>query len=134
MLAVVRSLIVVLLLLSSRMILIGTVLAVSVAAWAYYGYRHIGCHPMFSSANIDCGSVQALAAEHSLAIVKALAPYQKDLQDNQTELTLYIGAAVVVALVVEVTLGLFAVIRRRRARRDLFKGATNITGKDAGEA
>jgi hypothetical protein len=129
MLTVVRSLIVVLLLVSSRMILIGTVLFVSVAAWAYYGYQQIGCHPMFSSANIDCGSVQALAAEHSLAIVKLLAPYQQQLQDNQTELTLYIGAAVIGAVVIEVIFGFVAIIRRRRAKRDLFKGATAVKEK-----
>lgn len=131
MLAVFRTLIVVLMLISSRMILIGTVLAVSMAAWGYYGYQHIACHPMFSSANIDCGSVQALAAEHSLALVKLLAPYQTVLQDNQTELTLYVGAAVIGAVAIELAFGVFAVMRRRRARRDLFKGATQVAGTSA---
>jgi len=120
-----------LLLLSSRVVLIGGVIGGAAAAWGYYGYQRIGCHPMFSSANIECGTVQVMSAEHSLAMVRVLAPYQQQLRDNQTELMLYGGIALLWAVVIELALGVFAIMRRRRAKRDLFKGATNVKAEES---
>jgi len=119
------------LLLSARAVLIGAIVGAAAAAWGYYGYQRIGCHPMFSSANIDCGTVQVLSAEHSLAMARMLAPYQQQLQDNQAGLMLYAGVAVLSALMIELGLGVFAVMRRRRARRDLFKGATAMKAEES---
>lgn len=119
-----------LLLLSSRTVLIGAVVGGAAAAWGYYGYQRIGCHPMFSSANIECGTVQVMAAEHSLAMARMLAPYQQQLQENQTELMLYGGVAVLWAVVIEVIFGIVA-ISRRRAKRDLFKGATDVKAEQS---
>ena len=120
-----------LLLLSSRVVLIGGVIGGAAAAWGYYGYQRIGCHPMFSSANIECGTVQVMSAEHSLAMVRVLAPYQQQLRDNPTELMLYGGIALLWAVVIELALGVFAIMRRRRAKRDLFKGATNVKAEES---
>ncbi|EDM69401.1 hypothetical protein RAZWK3B_11702 [Roseobacter sp. AzwK-3b] len=120
-----------LLLLSSRVVMIGAVLGGAAAAWGYYGYQRIGCHPMFSSANIECGTVQVMSAEHSLAMVRTLAPYQQQLRDNQTELMLYGGIALLWAVVIELAFGVFAIMRRRRAKRDLFKGATDIKAEES---
>lgn len=122
-----------LLLLSSRTVLIGAVVGGAAAAWGYYGYQRIGCHPMFSSANIECGTVQVMAAEHSLAMARMLAPYQQQLQDNQTELMLYGGVVVLWAVVIEVIFGIVAISRRRREKRDLFKGATDVPGTQTRE-
>lgn len=119
------------LLLSARAVLIGAVVGAAATAWGYYGYQRIGCHPMFSSANIDCGTVQVLSAEHSLAMARMLAPYQQQLQDNQAGLMLYAGVAVLSALMIELGLGVFAVMRRRRTRRDLFKGATAMKAEES---
>ena len=119
------------LLLWARAVLIGAVVAAAAAAWGYYGYQRIGCHPMFSSANIECGTVQVMSAEHSLAMVRVLAPYQQQLRDNQTELMLYGGIALLWAVVIELAFGVFAIMRRRRARRDIFKGATDVSGSEA---
>ena len=116
-----------LLLIASRVILIGGGFAALIAAWAYYGYRRIGCHPMFSgSTGVECGSVQALAAEHALAIVRTLAPYQQTLRDNQAELVAWAGAVLGAAIAVELIFGFSAVLRHRRARRDMFKGTTGV--------
>ena len=122
-----------LLLLSSRVVLISALLGGAAAAWGYYGYQRIGCHPMFSSANIECGTVQVMSAEHSLAMVRMFAPYQQQLRDNQTELMLYAGAAVIWAIVIELVFGTFAIMRRRRHKRDLFKGATHIKAAESTE-
>src|SRR6056297_3169019 len=120
-----------LLLLSSRVVLISALLGGAAAAWGYYGYQRIGCHPMFSSANIECGAVQVMSAEHSLAMVRVLAPYQQQLRANPTELMLYGGIALLWAVVIELALGVFAIMRRRRAKRDLFKGATNVKAEES---
>ncbi|EDM69383.1 hypothetical protein RAZWK3B_11612 [Roseobacter sp. AzwK-3b] len=120
-----------LLLLLSRVTLIGAVVGGIAAAWGYYGYQRIGCHPMFSSANIECGTVQVMSAEHSLAMVRVLAPYQQQLRDNQTELMLYGGIALLWAVVIELAFGVFAIMRRRRTKRDLFKGATDIKAEES---
>lgn len=119
------------LLLFARGVLISAVIGALAAAWGYFGYQRIGCHPMFSSANIECGTLQVLAAEHSLEMVRVLAPYQQQLQDNQTELMLYGGTAVIWAVVIELLFGVFAIMRRRRARRDLFKGASDIKATES---
>ncbi len=118
-----------LLLLASRATLIVAVAVLLAAAWGYYGYQRIGCHPMFSSTDIECGTVQVLAAEHSLALAKTLAPYQQQLQDNQTNLIILAGTAVIGAVVIEVIFGFVAIVRRRRAERDMFKGATAVKEK-----
>mgnify|MGYP000267497759 CR=1 FL=1 len=119
-----------LLLLLSRVTLIGAVVGGIAAAWGYYGYQRIGCHPMFSSANIECGAVQVQAAEHSLAMARMVAPYQQQVQDNQAGLMLCAGVAVLSALMIELGLGVFALMRRRRARRDLFRGATAMKAEE----
>lgn len=106
----------------ARVVLIGAGVSVCIAAWAYYGYRHIGCHPMFSSANIQCGSVQTLAAKHSLEIVRTLAPYQQTLRDNQTALMIWAGVVFGAAVAVELAFGILAIRHRRRTRRDMFEG------------
>lgn len=101
----------------ARLVLIGASAAGFLAAWAYYGYRHIGCHPMFASANIDCGPVPVLAAEHALSIVRAIAPFQQDLLANQNELMIYAAAALSAAVMIELALAVIAIIRRRSARK-----------------
>lgn len=115
----------ILLLLASRLTLIGGGLAALIAAWAYFGYRRIGCHPMFSgSTGVECGAIQSLAAEHSLEIVRTFAPHQQAIRDNQVELTIGAGVAIGTAVTVELVFGVLAILRRRRARRDGFKRAT----------
>jgi hypothetical protein len=129
-LTVVGKLLIVLLVFSARIILIGAMLAAATAAWGYYGYQQIACHPMFSSSsNVECESVQALSAEHSLAIVKVLAPYQQVLQIHQVEIALWAAVALVWAIVIEVAVGIFAIWRKKRAKRDLFKAATAVKEK-----
>lgn len=119
------------LLLSSRVVLLGTFAGGLAAAWGGYGYQRIGCHPMFSSATIECGTVQVLSAEHSLAMVRMLAPYQHVLQDNQTQLMLYVGCAVIMAVLIELIFGLFATMRRRREKRDVFQGAAHVKAEQS---
>lgn len=119
------------LLLCARAVLIAAFVGSLAAAWGYYGYQRVGCHPMFSSANIECGSVQQLAAEHAVIFARWMVPYQQRLLDNQAELTAYLGAAVISSLVIELLFGVFAILRRRRAKRDLFKGATTVKAKQA---
>ena len=101
----------------ARIVLIGASAAGFLAAWAYYGYRHIGCHPMFASANIDCGPVPVLAAEHALSIVRAIAPFQQDLLANQDLLVIYAAVALCAAVMIELALAVIAIIRRRSARK-----------------
>ena len=101
----------------ARAVLIIASLAACLAAWAYHGYKHIGCHPMFASANIDCGPVPVLAAEHTLSIVRAVAPFQQDLLANQNQLMIYTAAAVSAAIMIELLFAVIAIIRRRSARK-----------------
>jgi hypothetical protein len=100
----------------ARLVLISASAAGFWAAWAYYGYKHIGCHPMFASANIDCGPVPVLAAEHALSIVRAIAPFQQDLLANQNEMLIYAAAALNAAVMIELALAVI-IIRRRSARK-----------------
>ncbi|EDM69578.1 hypothetical protein RAZWK3B_11797 [Roseobacter sp. AzwK-3b] len=120
-----------LLLLSSRVVLIGGVIGGAAAAWGYYGYQRIGCHPMFSSANIECGTVQVMSAEHSLAMVRVLAPYQQQLRDNQTELMLYGGIALLWAVVIELGFSIVAIIRRRRSQREQARSAAALKTQES---
>lgn len=106
------------LLLSARVVLAAALLASLAAAWAYYGYKNIGCHPMFSSSNIECGSVPVLAAEHSLAMVRTLLPFQKDILESQTQLISFASAALGAAIVIELVFAVFAIVRRRSMRKN----------------
>ena len=101
----------------ARSVLIAASAAVFLAAWAYYGYKHIGCHPMFASANIECGPVPVLAAEHALSIVRTLAPFQQDFLENKDLLMIYTAAALSAAIVIELVQAVIAIIRRRSARK-----------------
>ncbi len=107
------------LLLSARVVLAVALLASLAAAWAYYGYKNIGCHPMFSSSNIECGSVPVLAAEHSLAMVRTVLPFQQDILENQTQLISYASAALGVAILIELVFALIAIVQRRSMRKKL---------------
>lgn len=106
------------LLLSARVVLAAALLASLAAAWAYYGYKKIGCHPMFSSSNIDCGSVPVLAAEHSLAMVRAVLPFQQDILANQTQLISYTSAALGAAILIELVFAAIAIVRQRGMRKN----------------
>lgn len=117
------------LLLCARAVLIAAFVGSLVAAWGFYGYQRVSCHPMFSSADIECGSAQQLAAEHAVILARSFVPYQQVLRDNQAELTLYVGVAVISSLVIELVFGVFAILRRRRVKRNLFKGATAVKAK-----
>lgn len=111
-----------LLMFTSRLILTGAILGVSVATWGYYGYTQIACHPMFSSSsNAKCGSVQTLSAELSLEIVKALAPYRQVLFTHQVEIVLWTAFALSWALIVELAFVIFEIRRKRPVRKNIFK-------------
>ncbi len=105
------------LLLSARVVLAAALLASLAVAWAYYGYKNIGCHPMFSSSNIECGAVPVLAAEHSLVMVRTLLPFQQDILANQTQLISYTAAALGMAILIELVFALIAIIRRSNMRK-----------------
>ena len=104
------------LILYARVVLIGAGVSACIAAWAYYGYRHIGCHPMFSSANIECDPVPVLAAEHALSIVRTIAPFQQDIVENRHQLLLFSAAVVGFAILIEFAFALAAIILKRRIR------------------
>lgn len=117
------------LLLCARAVLIAAFLGSIAFAWGLYGYQRISCHPMFSPANIECGNEQQLAAEHAVILARSFVPYQQVLRDNQAELTVYVGVAVISSLVIELVFAVFAILRRRRGKRNLFKGATAVKAK-----
>jgi hypothetical protein len=99
------------LILYARVVLIGAGFSACIAAWAYYGYRRIGCHPMFSgSTGVECGSVQALAAEHAMSIVRTIAPFQEDILENRDQLLLFSAALVGFAILIEVVFALATII------------------------
>lgn len=102
---------------AARIVLLATFLAAITSAWAYYGYQRMGCHPMFSSANIECGPVQARAAEHAVAIAKLLVPYQEVARANQDVLIRSGSIVVLLCVLVEVVHRLAAFFRRRRSKR-----------------
>jgi hypothetical protein len=100
----------------ARVVFIGAGVSACVAVWAYYGYRHIGCHPMFSSANIECDPVPVLAAEHALSIVRTIAPFQQDILEHRDQLLLFFAAVVGLAILIEVAFALAAIILKKRLR------------------
>ena len=101
----------------SRAVLIVAVLAGLAAAWGYYGYQRMGCHPMFASANVECGSLQTLSAEHAMAMARAVVPYQQVLRDHQHALVQAAVAALAAAVAIEILFALGRIVGRRRAKR-----------------
>ena len=101
----------------SRAVLIVAVLAGLAAAWGYYGYQRIGCHPMFTSANVECGSLQTLSAEHAMAMARAVVPYQQMLRDNQQLLIQALIGALIIAVLIELMFAVVKILQRRRLRR-----------------
>jgi hypothetical protein len=115
-----------LLLVSSRAIFICSGVAALAAAWGYYGYERISCHPMFSPSKAECDSVQVIAAEHAMSMVRTLAPLQTMVRDQQVEIVFTFGAVLAWAVSIELIFGVAGVVKRRRERRDMFKRAKNL--------
>ena len=103
-----------LILLITRTVLVLAASGALLAAWSFYGYRHIACHPMFQSGNIVCDEVAALAAEHSVALAQAFLPYQQLALDYRAQLVSIAAVTVGFALLVEILIGLFTIMRRKK--------------------
>jgi hypothetical protein len=101
----------------ARAVLIGAGVAAFLIVWSYYGYKHIGCHPMFASANLECGPVPVLAAEHALSIVRKILPFQQDILANQDQLMIYATAALSAAILIELVFAGIAIMRRSSMRK-----------------
>ena len=113
----IRRVLLFLVLLITRAILLCAVLGGLLAAWGYYGYQRIACHPMFQTGNIECDETSVLAAEHSLVLAKAVLPYQTFVLEHQTELTILAGVVVGFALLFEIVVSVARIVRRKRTPR-----------------